>query len=540
MTSDFSLPPLPSPQAAGPPARGADPAVLALQLLRPIDAQALPPGETARAEVVRSMAQDNQFALLLRIARQGGGSLEVPVTSRQALPEGTQLTVQAVNQTRLVAVVQALAGAAGDAPPITRLDPTRFPPQSSVSLRVLSQQQNGQAYEVLARVLQGAAAGATLSLQSARSLEPGALLQAQVGSAGELRVLSAAEQQRQLGLTLGLRETLQRQAPPEAVLGALERLANHPAAPAALRPALNQVLMHATTPTQLSTEAGVAQAIKQSGLFMENSLAMLADALKQRPAGQASPAEAAPAQLPPLTRLLPLLAGLSTPPGVEPLPGADFKVTLVNLLVTLQQQLPADAPRLFAMPGGPWQQPLVARPGGFPLPGRALQAMAETTDLGGMLRLAAALLARIQHHQFQSLGQTQSFADGSSQTVWQLDIPMREAPQQFSHVQVRIQRDDAAPTPHQPEPVPQWEVRLAFSLGELGSLQAIARLHKGSVSSEFWAERPATVRLLDSELGQLRDRLLAKGLAVGELSCRQGSPPPPRHAVQQRWIDEVT
>jgi hypothetical protein len=117
---------------------------------------------------------------------------------------------------------------------------------------------------------------------------------------------------------------------------------------------------------------------------------------------------------------------------------------------------------------------------------------------------------------------------------------LRETAQQFSHVQVRIQRDDSPPTAKQPEPVPRWEVRLAFSLDDLGNLQAIARLYKGSVSTEFWAEQPGTVRLLDGELGQLRDRLLAKGLSVGELSCRQGMPPPPRQAVQQRWIDEVT
>lgn len=544
MTADFSLPPLPKPQAASPPGRNVDPAVLALQLLRPIDAQALPPGQQASAEVIRSTPQDNQFALLLRIARQDGqAAFEVPVSSRQAVPEGTQLAVQLVNQTRLLAVVQALAGSAGEPElPITRLDPARFPPDSPLSLRVLSQQPlpETQRFELLARVLQGPASGSTVSLQSARALEPGTLLQARVGDQGELRVTTAAEQQRQLALTLGLRDSLQQQAPAERLLQGLDRMANDPSTPQTLLPAIRQVLMHAPGIAQLSTEAGVAQAIKQSGLFMENNLAMLANALKNRSAAQAAPAGESAVQLPPLSKLVPLLAGLSTPPGAEPLPGADFKVTLVNLLISLQQHLPPEALKMLSLPTSPWQQPMVAKPGGFPLPSRALQALGETTDLGGLLRLAAALLARIQHHQFQSLGQTQSFADGSSQTVWQLDLPMRDGPQQFSHVQVRIQRDDSPPTARQPEPIPRWEVRLAFSLGELGNLQAIARLYKGSVSSEFWAEQPSTVRLLDGELGQLRDRLLAKGLSVGELSCRQGTPPAPRQAVQQRWIDEVT
>jgi hypothetical protein len=546
MTSDFSLPPLSSPQTTSAPARSVDPAVLALQLLRPIDAQTLPPGQQAAAEVIRSTPQSaDQFAVLLRIARgDGSGTLDVPVSSRQALPEGTQLSVQLVNQTRLLAVVQALGVAASEPElPITRLDPARFPPDSALSLRVLSQQQipDTQRFELLARVLQGPASGTTVALQSERALEPGTLLQARVGAQGELRMAAAAEQQRQLALSLGLRDSLQRQAPPELLLQSLERLAGSPTTPESLLPAIRQVLMHAPGLAQLSTEAGVAQAIKQSGLFMENNLAMLANALKGGPSAQTSPtAGETPVQLPPLSKLVPLLAGLSTPPGAEPLPGADFKITLVNLLISLQQHLPPDTLKLMTLPTSPWHQALIAKPGGFPLPSRALQAMSETTDLGSLLRLAAALLSRIQHHQFQSLGQTQSFADGSSQTVWQLDIPMRDGPQQFNHVQVRIQRDDSAPSPQQPEPVPRWEVRLAFSLGELGNMQAIARLYKGSVSSEFWAERAQTVDLLDQELSQLRDRLLAKGLSVGELSCRQGTPPAPLQAVQQRWIDEVT
>ena len=60
------------------------------------------------------------------------------------------------------------------------------------------------------------------------------------------------------------------------------------------------------------------------------------------------------------------------------------------------------------------------------------------------------------------------------------------------------------------------------------------------VSSELWAERQETLGLINSEIGALRDRLLAKGLDVGELSCHRGTPPPPRQPVQQGWIDEVT
>ena len=551
MTSDFRLPPAASPAGPAPAARPADAAAIVLQLLRPIDASVLTPGQPAPAEVVRSTVQAGQFELLLRIARgEGLPPAEMTVSSRQPVTPGTQLVIQAVNQTRLLAVLSAAATVASAEATLTRLDPARFPADSQVQARVVSQQpilqQGLTQYAVVARIVQGPAVGELLSLTSPRPIDPGSVLTAQVTERGELRVPAAVEQQRQLSVALGLRDSFVGQTSPETLMSLLDRLTKPgPAqAPQALQPILRQVLMHVASVAQLSSEAGVQQAVKQSGLFLENNLAMLADALKTRPAaagpasadGATAPSTATPA---PLNKVLPLLATLATPPGVEPLPGADMKATLMTLLMVLQQQLPPDTLKALAVPSGPWQQQVAAKPGLFPLPGRALQALGEANDLGSPLPLTAALLSRIQHQQFQSLGQSQSFADGSSQTVWQMDLPLRDG-QQFSHVQARIQRDDPAPTRKNPEPTPKWEVRLAFNLGPLGALQSIARLYRGRVSSEFWTDRNDTLTLLDREIGELRDRLLAKGLEVGEISCHKGSPTEPRQAVQQRWVDEVT
>src|SRR5690606_42004592 len=94
-----------------------------------------------------------------------------------------------------------------------------------------------------------------------------------------------------------------------------------------------QLLMHVATPADLAARAGVGQAIRQCGIFLEAGLQQLQQALST---GNAVPsqgtAENTPAtvNLPPLTRLLPLLASLATPPGTEPLPGADFKASVLN------------------------------------------------------------------------------------------------------------------------------------------------------------------------------------------------------------------
>ena len=62
----------------------------------------------------------------------------------------------------------------------------------------------------------------------------------------------------------------------------------------------------------------------------------------------------------------------------------------------------------------------------------------------------------------------------------------------------------------------------------------------GSLSSQLWAERADTANLIGAELGNLRERLQAAGLEVGELACSQGLPPQgPKTTLEQRWVDET-
>ena len=83
-------------------------------------------------------------------------------------------------------------------------------------------------------------------------------------------------------------------------------------------------------------------------------------------------------------------------------------------------------------------------------------------------------------------------------------------------------------------------MELAFDLAPLGPLQVRAQLASGRLSSEFWAEKGATATLIDTELPHLRERLLAAGFVVGDLSSRQGRPARnPRTSLEQRWIDDT-
>ncbi|OZB20152.1 MAG: flagellar hook-length control protein FliK, partial [Pseudomonas sp. 34-62-33] len=177
----------------------------------------------------------------------------------------------------------------------------------------------------------------------------------------------------------------------------------------------------------------------------------------------------------------------------------------------------------------------------FPLPSRLLQNMEDgEADLEMLLKLAAAAISRLQTHQLSSLAQTQVDANGNLLTTWQLELPMRHQ-QDIIPLQIKLQREEREGNAEKNEPKePVWRIDLAFDLPHLGPLQVRAQLLRGSLSSQLWAERAETTTLINAELGHLRERLLAAGLEVGELTCRQGMPPQgPKTSLEQRWVDET-
>lgn len=164
-------------------------------------------------------------------------------------------------------------------------------------------------------------------------------------------------------------------------------------------------------------------------------------------------------------------------------------------------------------------------------------------DLEALLKLAAAAVSRLQTHQLSSMAQTQVGPEGNLLTTWQLELPMRNQ-QELVPLQIKLQREEQAPDKQgkktQKEQEMLWRVELAFDLAPLGPLQVQAQLARGSLSSQLWAERASTASLIEAELGHLRERLVAAGLEVGELGCRQGTPPQgPRTQLEQRWVDET-
>src|SRR5690606_12244380 len=130
----------------------------------------------------------------------------------------------------------------------------------------------------------------------------------------------------------------------------------------------------------------------------------------------------------------------------------------------------------------------------FPLPGRLLQRLDGEADLELILKLAAAAVSRLQTHQLSSLAQTQTSADGTQLTTWQLELPMRDQ-RDIVPLQIKLQQEEHANRDQQEKPETLWRVELAFDVAPLGPLQVQAQLLHGTLSSQIWAEHDGTAQL---------------------------------------------
>ena len=487
---------------------------LALKLLQPMQGL-LASGESASAEVVELKQVAQSFQLLLKLTLDNGRQATLQASSPRPLAQGTALAVTALSETQLAVVLQA-----GGSKAMTSLDLDQLPVGTLLQGRVEAREQllQGKAqqviYKVLVNLLNTPLAGSKLSLETPLPLPLGSLLSAQVQGSQALNFLPLSGRLDQLVLGQQLASQHNRQGSLEGLFKALQGLGSKEGLPEGLRGSIDKLFGALPDISQLSSTKGLGQALENSGLFLESKL--LAGQ------GQALPADMKANLLRLITQLLPLLPG-STP------------LTAANAGAAMAQMMPAFARNLLGSLGQPGsrQQAL-----SFPLPSRLLQAMEGEGDLEMLLKLAAAAVSRLQTHQLSSLAQSQVGPDGNLLTTWQLEIPMRNQ-QELVPLQVKIQHEEQQKSAKS-EKETLWKVELAFDLDPLGPLQVQAQLLRGSLSSQLWAERPGTVNLIDAELSTLRERLTAAGLQVGELACKQGTPPQgPKTHLEQRWVDET-
>ncbi|WP_268800331.1 flagellar hook-length control protein FliK [Pseudomonas huanghezhanensis] len=512
--------------------RAGVPPAQVLQLLQPRDGL-LPVGQTADAQVVSLKQLDQDFQLLLKLTLSNGQQTTFPVTSSLPLSPGTNVNVAQGSADTLTISLAEMQKATTNS--LTTLDTRQLPVGTLLQAKVLTSQLISQltgqpvpansdqptAYRSIVTLLNTALAGSNLTVESPQPLKAGSLLSAQVQSSQALNFVALPNRFDQLALAQQLSTQQSRQGSLQGLLVTLQNMVDSSdSLPASLRASIDQLLADLPDIQQMSTSKGVAQALNGSGLFMESRL----------------------------------LAGLN--PTLLP----DTKANLLRLISQILPGLPDNVDYNAAAAANTLARAMpnmirsalgtlglvAARtpPTSFPLPPRSLGSPENEEDLETLLKLAAAAVSRLQSHQLGGLEQTRTAADGTQITSWQLEIPMRNA-HDIVPLQVRLQRED---TPDREEAKDErevrekeklWRVELAFDLEPLGPLQVQAQLVGGSLSSQLWAERVASAALIDRELENLRTRLVACGLNVGELACNTGVPPQgARTVLEQRWIDE--
>ncbi|TBN42103.1 flagellar hook-length control protein FliK [Pseudomonas sp. BGI-2] len=523
MTGEMNILPLPQTTPAN-----SRPLVLSgdlLKLLTPMEGL-ITPGQTANAEVLSLKQADQTFQLLLKVTLESGRQTTVQATSTQPLPQGTNLAITQPSASNLaITVQQAIASSVAT---LTRIDTTQLPVGTLLQGKVLTSQVLPQVpgqptvFRSMVSLLNTALSGSTLSIESPTPLRIGTLLSALVQDTQTLKFVPLSNRQEQLAVTQQLVSQQSRQGSLDGLIKVLQNLPPSDQTSSDLRVAVEKLLAGLPDVQQLSTPKGLAQALANSGLFLEAKLLT----------GQN------PTLAPDMKGdLLKLIAQLT--PGLP----ANTNLNAILAANTLVQTMPSFVRSALGMLGQVSAKPLLTS---FPLPERLLQSQDGENDLEHLLRLAAAAVSRLQSHQLSSLEQTGVTDDGRLLSTWQLEIPMRNL-QDIVPLQVKFQREEA-PEKEQPherrderEPKQQlWRVDLAFDMEPLGPLQIQAQLIRGSLSSQLWAERPYTASLIESNLAALRQRLLDSGLNVGDLDCHLGTPPQgPQTRLEQRWVDET-
>lgn len=488
-----------------------------------LDIRQVPVGTLLQGRVLTSQLLNQ---LLTPSAAPGAGSMPAsgappataPAPVSAPLPQSASAVVPAPLSASTSAPLPTSSAASADAPlPASTSAP-------SPALQPQAQPAPAQ-YRSIVLLLNTAQAGTSLSIDSPEPLAVGSLLSARVQGNQTLSFAPLPGRLDQLAVAQQLSAQQSRQGSLENLFNALQNLprSQTPVTPA-LQAQVDQLLADLPDIQQLASPRNVAQALNASGLFMEARL-LAGQNLTQMPDMKAN--------------LLRLIAQI-LPPGV-PANTAYDAAAAANTLVRVMPGAVRNALGTL----GQLAPPVI--PTSFPLPARNTAAGVEKDDLELLLKLAAAAVSRVQSHQLGALEQTRTNADGTQVTTWQTEVPMRHA-HEIVPLQVKLQREDP-PTgeehqdreedPQTQRREPLWRIDLSFDLEPLGPLQVHAQLIRGTLSSQLWAQREDSAQLIERELGYLRQRLVACGLAVGELACSHGAAPQgPRTQLEQRWIDE--
>jgi flagellar hook-length control protein FliK len=272
--------------------------------------------------------------------------------------------------------------------------------------------------------------------------------------------------------------------------------------PPAIRETLRTLLAAVPDQAALQKPEKIAEAVRNSGVFLEASLA----------------------------------AGKS-------IPESDLKLLLLSLMDRVRSELPRGTQPSAAaplQPEGHKETPLpflltpVAQPRISP------QALSVSKPDGMdqlILRLfgmTESALSRISLHQIAT-------ADAQQQgdARWKMEIPLAFPNAEFGVMQLFIERerpDTRTSKPH-PEEEQSWSLAMAVDLPELGPLHVRLRLSGQRLETRILAENAASAQRLNKHLPRLRVQLEDQGLDISHLDCQEGKPDPTRSSTPLNMLN---
>lgn len=416
--------------------------------------------------------------------------------------------------------------------------------------------------------------GEKLSTKTSIALQPGQVIDLKVNSKGEL-LLPKPTQSDTSALITALSKVLPYQQPLGKVIASL--LHNLPAIAAensqvkllseqltALLPKAENFSSLTNNSTQRSEGQStpgqlVKQAMSQSGIFMESRLAYASQQNFLSPAGSDSQnnslmtsattalaqaiksATSLTSNVSPTTTAEITTANASLTAAAAP---PDLKSTVSQLIDSLNSVYAAKHsatghPPRFMAESDP---ALLVHPFNFPATLSSALATNKSdreVSVGDLLKRLAGALNRIQFQQLNSLYQAQT-ASTETTTIqtWQMELPFLSSQNQIDSVQLRIDEEKAKDDNNDESGKrSKWKLALTFDLEELGPIFIQVNLTPPTISSTIWAEKQATLRLINQETHNLSASFAELGLTVEEITCRQGQPNMKKTRLDQQIVD---
>lgn len=389
-----------------------------------------------------------------------------------------------------------------------------------------------------------------LPVRSDRPLETGTLVRV-MRSGNELRLLESLQQPSRSTLSQSLANRMPFQSDLTQGLNRLAAQASDPSLPRQIRQGLAQLTrLMPSTPAAQSGSGGPAPPAStgpNSGPTLDNMTGpQVRDWIRQsglfREARMLSP---------------PSGAGTQTSGESQP----DLKAQLIRLAAQLLPRVTNNSTtqsgdslhralgRLQPMTSGKVGDASALRFPSPPTGGEAGSAIAGGTgnnasmSPGDTLRLLAGMLNRLTVNQLHSqAASTGGDANAPNQT-WILELPWTTANQEVRIVQGRLEEYGPGDTDPDEDSDRQafereWQLTLALSFDSTGPLYFEVNLRGRQLRTRVWAEKPATVALVDDTRSRLETALARLDLDVIPVECMEGQPPARVTRLTQQLVDE--